>query len=524
MSITFDSLADPDVVGAFALNRKRFKPNFVQSGNVFVLPRHRFVPSAIQSVTGTFALTRPRLVPKFVDGNVFELDRPRMAFYGSTYVPPVLNSFMLPLHLPAFAGVGVVGISGTFALPRKRFAPNFRQSGNAFILNRRRFVPSAYDFGADGGFFFALLSPGYISMQAGSEMQALESTLALGDAALQNIVYALTSVLAFDDTSADLVSVLMQLNSKLDLVDRLKPIVTMLVHSGFTLTDVPTGKMQIVMQLIDALRIAAGVGYTAQVLQAVASAITLHSVATILQRGNLTSALDISTSMSETLAATVQSISNMEFSDATSFKMRIVAVVEDGFEFAATPALTLQALCELQDGLDLAATIQFADTVFYAWVLNTRNKGATQYKNWAFNSMCEFEGRYFGCQSDGLYEQTGDDDAGTDITWSFRTGLMDFGTGKFKRVPALYLGYTAQGAAVLKVVTTIIDGPNEGKREENWYQLDAQPADTMRDGRIKIGKGLESIYWDSTLTGIKPFSLDIARFQPIVIDRRIRNK
>lgn len=520
MTIVFESLADPSSVGTFALARKRFKPNFVQAGNVFALPRHRFVPTAIQSSTGTFALTRPRLVPRFVDGNVFALDRHRMAFYGSSFVPPVLNSFALPLHLPVFTGTGVTGIRGTFALPRRRMRPNFRQSGNAFILTRRRFTPTAYDFGSEGGIFFAQLSPGYVSMLAGSEIQSIESGLALSDDALQNVVYALRSILELDDTSTDLVSVMMQLNANLDLVDRLHPIVTMLAHSGFTLADVATGKLHIVAQVITALRLAGGVGCTAHVMQAVASAIALASVAKILQRGNAASTLNVGAAMAIELAAVMAAIDGIKLSDTSTNKMTVTAIIASSFKLAATPALTLHALCELDDGLDLAATIQFVDTVFYAWVLNTRNHGATQYKNWQFNSMCEFEGRYFGCQPDGLYEQGADDDAGSDIAWSFRTGLQNFGTGKLKRVPSMYLGYTAKGDAVLKVFSTSPDGV----LEENWYLLDAQPADTMRDGRVKIGRGLESVYWDFELVGIKPMSLDVIKFQPIVTDRRIRNK
>ncbi|MCK5611056.1 hypothetical protein KAR91_54790, partial [Candidatus Pacearchaeota archaeon] len=43
-------------------------------------------------------------------------------------------------------------------------------------------------------------------------------------------------------------------------------------------------------------------------------------------------------------------------------------------------------------------------------VMNTENNAVTEYSNFDFNSMCEFNGVYLGGNSNGIFQMTGDTD------------------------------------------------------------------------------------------------------------------
>ncbi len=171
----------------------------------------------------------------------------------------------------------------------------------------------------------------------------------------------------------------------------------------------------------------------------------------------------------------------------------------------------------------VAMQISLGADDFTAWAMNTKTLGATQYTNFEFNSLADLDEIYCA-KDDGVYKLGGPNDAGTDIVWELRTGLLNLGTDAEKRIFAAYFLMRSDAepgtpALVLKTVT--ID--RNGEKIENWYEVEARAADATRATRVKPGKGLKSPLWQFALTPINGASIQLSKFQvlPVVLERRV---
>jgi len=87
----------------------------------------------------------------------------------------------------------------------------------------------------------------------------------------------------------------------------------------------------------------------------------------------------------------------------------------------------------------------------------------TQYGNFSFNSMCNFNGKLLGANRSGIFVlESGDDDNGTDISAFFKVGPTDFGVENEKRLRKIYVGGRLDGR--LKLAMSADEG-EEGVRE-----------------------------------------------------------
>ena len=105
------------------------------------------------------------------------------------------------------------------------------------------------------------------------------------------------------------------------------------------------------------------------------------------------------------------------------------------------------------------------------------------------------------------------------ITARLRSGLTDLGTRVAKRAPEMYLGYRADGDVLLKVITT----SETGAKVEDWYRLEARPAQDIRESRFKIGRGIKSVYYGWELCNVDgaDFEVDSLEWRPLKLDRRL---
>jgi hypothetical protein len=93
---------------------------------------------------------------------------------------------------------------------------------------------------------------------------------------------------------------------------------------------------------------------------------------------------------------------------------------------------------------------------------------------------------------------------------------MDFGTGLEKRLPEAFVAFTGGDGLVLKIRHT-----HKGVVSEDWYT--AVPASNpTQPGRIKLGLGLRSHYFQATLANVDggKFNTDDLAFYPLILDRR----
>lgn len=188
----------------------------------------------------------------------------------------------------------------------------------------------------------------------------------------------------------------------------------------------------------------------------------------------------------------------------------------------AGDALTSQGrfLALLAAGADAAVLIKLGNTEYAAWVMNADNLATSQYQNFGFNSFVELPDGFYGAREDGLYRLAGNKDAGANIVAWIKSGLLDFGTGSLKSVPMMYIGLTSNGDMLLTVSVT----SPEGAKTEYTYRMVERTANATREDRVKIGKGIRSVYWQWELhnTAGSDFAVDTTRFWPMVLSRRIR--
>ena len=121
---------------------------------------------------------------------------------------------------------------------------------------------------------------------------------------------------------------------------------------------------------------------------------------------------------------------------------------------------------------------------FLILVLNTKNFALTEYDNYDYNSLFNYNGKLFGAKADGIYELTGDTDDGDIIDWEFKTGKLDLEDGLLRKARHVWLSYKPSGDLILSVD----DGENEYEYAvESCKQIDNAV-------RIKLGKGIRNRY------------------------------
>jgi hypothetical protein len=205
--------------------------------------------------------------------------------------------------------------------------------------------------------------------------------------------------------------------------------------------------------------------------------------------------------------------------DTVTTSMSVVGIVSETVSFSDEVSASATLVEALRDSVPLFATLQVVDDVFSGFVMNTENRAVSEYSNYPFNSFGEMGGSYYGASPEGIYILEGDDDDGDPIEARVRTAVINLLRGKMARVPSAYVGYTSDGTVVLKVVVT----SEQGAKEEYWYEMKPQNADAPREGRVKVGKGLKSVYWEFELVNKAgaDFELENVQLYFVPLSRRI---
>jgi hypothetical protein len=100
----------------------------------------------------------------------------------------------------------------------------------------------------------------------------------------------------------------------------------------------------------------------------------------------------------------------------------------------------------------ITSQVEESESETFALSINLSNQAVSEYVNYKFNSQTYFNGKYIGANTSGIFDLTGDDDAGTDIVAKIRTGLDDMGSYNLKRVWGVYLSHNGEAIRV-KTVT-----------------------------------------------------------------------
>jgi hypothetical protein len=147
------------------------------------------------------------------------------------------------------------------------------------------------------------------------------------------------------------------------------------------------------------------------------------------------------------------------------------------------------------------------------WVVNMDTNASSQYEQYGFNSFFTRNGIHYGVADDGIYELSGDDDAGQPIEALAMLPKSNLGDGYLKNVPNFYVGVSSTGKMILKANA---DG------QEYLYEARSSSED-LKTHRFDLGRGLEGTFWQFTLMNQEGCDFNIAdiEFTPVVRRRRI---
>ena len=327
--------------------------------------------------------------------------------------------------------------------------------------------------------------------------------------------------------------------SSLDLADTIETILGIIVDEWLTLTDSQTNNwngQEIVNEAITLWDIAQGVKIYADNLAdtvdfvdtstyALSIAILEYLGFTDLANAMRTTAASVSESMgiadspawafplsvesaldlvdaSTVITTFLNSVqSDLGLADVSSLIARVSDTVTESIAFVDTVSSKGILYNLIYDTLALNVSIELNGDIWECYVLNTPKFLPVMYSGFDFNSYCIFENRAFGANSAGIYELTGDTDAGAKIHTGAILSKTNFNSANQKKFRRGYLDVS--GTAVKMILET-----ENGQRQA--YNIDAQ-------GKLIASSELKSKKWVLSVAEFE--SLSSIKLIPIILTK-----
>lgn len=115
----------------------------------------------------------------------------------------------------------------------------------------------------------------------------------------------------------------------------------------------------------------------------------------------------------------------------------------------------------------------------------------------------------------GLYALDGDSDGGTAISWVLDTGNTHLGTPYLKRLAYVDVLHRTDGEINFRLISA-----KYGVKRSDQYLIPARTRSSYRDGRVKVGKGINSVYYGMGLTGSGMVEIDAIQIDVEKLSRR----
>lgn len=140
------------------------------------------------------------------------------------------------------------------------------------------------------------------------------------------------------------------------------------------------------------------------------------------------------------------------------------------------------------------------------FVLNAVTFGLSEYEGWVPIGLAEHEGSVFVAQTDGLYENVGADDDGTDIDTILTTGRLDFGAiMHFKHIHRVM----ATLANATDVEVTLYSVDRNGETTYGPYTMEALSVATPGHRVTRTPRGPEGQFWKVKITNVSGGAIDL---------------
>ncbi len=153
--------------------------------------------------------------------------------------------------------------------------------------------------------------------------------------------------------------------------------------------------------------------------------------------------------------------------------------------------------------------------VYVAYAVNLAHFGITEYTNYGFRRIIEFNGEYYGITDQGLYRLSASTDVGTAIASVIETARPDFGSSQDKRVTYSYM--------LLDTTDTLDVTPVTGERTGYTQQAKGSGRTGKHNRRVQFGRGMKARNWGLRLehSGEDRFALEEVEFVGEVLRRKV---
>jgi hypothetical protein len=293
----------------------------------------------------------------------------------------------------------------------------------------------------------------------------------------------------------------------------------MMLSDGATGTDESIGTVQRRLAAADALAATAMADSRLSAMAACAVAAALEDLVTSGWSMDAIDSAALADSAAAKLRALVAAADAAAVADGAAGSLRLSLVAAESAQVDDSPAAALSGLVNAASGAMAYVSVRIGATDYSGWVVNADLRAVTEYRNVPFESLATFRGMHYAAGPNGIFQLTGDTDNGEPIDAWVRTFLTDFGTNIFKRAPDIFVGVTATGDMMVKVLTR---DPGTGAPCEDWYSVVRKQEAGPAIGRVKVGRGLKSTWWGLELRNVDggDFTVHAIEWRPIVLDRR----
>lgn len=145
--------------------------------------------------------------------------------------------------------------------------------------------------------------------------------------------------------------------------------------------------------------------------------------------------------------------------------------------------------------------------------MNAQTKAMSRYNGLPYKSVAVIGNRVIALGDTGFFELDAKDDEAVPVKSKAVTGMTKLGTLKLKRLGNIFLGYTTD-----KPVSFTVQEYGDNKAAYT-YALPSRLANVPRTGRVKLGGGLRSQYYQFTIEG-QSLNLDYAEVEVFSSDNR----
>jgi len=467
---------------------------------------------------------RPVGILSAVEGALLLADLPMPDFTAAAGLPtPSVSLLFAALPPAAFEATSYTVTFGTLdAHMDAPFGVIIGPEGGALLaaLPQPAFGASSAAPGLGDNYAVITQSPGFIWSYGAWEFELLSDTTVVSDGSYAQYRARVVEVAIASVEHAVRVTATRSVSEGVSASDLLLFATRVAISEGVALTDTVTGFARALLRVYDAVLVSNPLATTAVITAAVSAGVVVSDAVRNLLPTHVSDGVMAVEGMTDRLTAVAAVLETLLASDLADNQVKVIARVTDTSTAADAPSSIATLIAQIREGVTLAMRMRFGGDNYTGWVVNTATRAVSTYTNYPFNSFAQVGNTPYGATDEGLFELTGEDDAGEQINATVRTVLTNLGTGRKKRMPNAYLGYTSGGALVLKVVTA---DRSDGERTEDWYKLTEQPAGTMREGRFTVGKGLASVYWAFELVNVggADFEVDKIDLYPIILERRV---